>query len=183
MTDLSRMRRLSADGGTHPDGLPTRASGTVRQVALPPAVRERGTIVHIDYEDAFLVETGSARDRTGEQWARAILEGAPMSTRRSLTRGWWALGLRLDSTRSERFVLGWEVRHVDADLALLGAAGRFGLSGELLFVPGPDSLLFATLVQLDHPVARAVWRCIAPRHRQVVRHLLGRAAAAHQSHP
>jgi hypothetical protein len=78
-------------------------------------------------------------------------------------------------------VLGWEVRRNDSDLALLGAPGRLGLSGELLFEPGQDTLVFATFVQLDNPVARAMWRCIAPHHRKVVRHLLERAAAPHWS--
>src|SRR5215207_7264744 len=84
------------------------AEGGVRQVALPPAARLLSTLSRIDYEDAFLVETGPAQDRTGEQWARAILEDAPVIMRSALASGWSALGLQLDSTRSERFVLGWE---------------------------------------------------------------------------
>jgi hypothetical protein len=40
----------------------------------PLAARALSTLCHVDYEDAFLVETGPAQDRTGEQWARAILE-------------------------------------------------------------------------------------------------------------
>jgi len=82
------------------------------------------------------------------------------------------LGLRLGSARSDRFVLGWEVRRSTPDLALLGASGRLGLSGELLFQRQQHTLLFATLVQLENRIARAVWAGIAPRHRQVVRHLL-----------
>jgi hypothetical protein len=148
----------------------------VRQVAVPSAVHVRSTLAHVDYEDAFMIETGVAQKGTGEQWARAMLEGAPLPTRRSLRRGWSALGLRLGSSRSDRLVLGWEVRRRDADRALLGAAGRLGISGELLFEPSQGSLLFATFVQLDHPVARLVWRGIAPHHRHVVQRLLQRLA-------
>jgi DNA-binding transcriptional MerR regulator len=86
-------------------GQHVEALGRVRQVTLPPAARALSTLSHVDYGDAFLVETGQAQDRTGEQWARAILEDAPMSTRNALSRGWSALGLRLGSTQSDRFVL------------------------------------------------------------------------------
>jgi len=40
----------------------------VRQVTPPPAARALSTLCHVDYEDAFLAETGPAQDRTGEQW-------------------------------------------------------------------------------------------------------------------
>jgi hypothetical protein len=170
---------MTAGVGRHPEDTQVGAGGRVRQVAVPSEARARATLAHVDYEDAFLVEATSAREWTAERWARTMLEGAPKSTQRQLDWGWWALGLRLGSPRSDRLVLGWEVRRADPDLALLGAAGRFGLSGELLFEPRQDALLFATFVQFDHPVARALWRGIALRHRQVVRHLLGQAAAAH----
>jgi len=155
----------------------------VRQVTLPPAARALSTLSHLDYEDAFLVETGPAPVRTGEQWARAILEDAPMSTRNALSRGWSALGLRLGSTQSDRFVLGWEVRRSAPDLALLGASGRLGLSGELLFERQQHTLLFATFVQLENRIAHAVWAGIAPRHRQVVRDLLEQAYCSERRPP
>ena len=72
---------------SHPDDPHVEALGTVRQVTPPPAARALSTLCHVDYEDAFLVETGPAQDRTGEQWALAILEDAPMSTRNALSRG------------------------------------------------------------------------------------------------
>jgi hypothetical protein len=98
-----------------------------------------------------------------------------MSTRNALSRGWSALGLRLGSTQPDRFVLGWEVRRSTPDVALLGASGRLGLSGELLFERQQHTLLFATFVQLENRIARALWARIAPRHRQVVRDLLEQA--------
>ena len=117
---------MTADTESHPNDPHVEALGRVRQVTLPPAARALSTLSHVDYEDAFLVETGPAQDRTGEQWARAILEDAPMSTRNALSRGWSALGLRPGSTQSDRLVLGWEVRRTTPDVALLGASGRLG---------------------------------------------------------
>jgi hypothetical protein len=69
----------------------------VRQVALPPAARALSTLSRIDYQDAFFVDTGPDLDRTGEQWARAVLADAPPIVRRKLLRGWHWLGLKLGS--------------------------------------------------------------------------------------
>ncbi len=148
----------------------------VSQIAVPPAARSLSTLTRIDYEDAFFVGTGQAGDRTAEQWARAVLEGAPASVRARLLRGWGILGLKLGSPRSDRRVLGWEVRRSTPDIVLLGAGSRIGMPGELLFRRERDGLLFATFVQQMNPFARAVWPRIAPKHRRVVRSLLARAA-------
>jgi hypothetical protein len=168
---------------SHPNESDVAAPGAVRQVALPSAARALSSLGRVDYVDAFLVETGQDRDRTSEQWARAILQDAPVSTRNSLLRGWSALGLRLDSAQSDRTVLGWEVRQSTPDVALLGASGRFGLSGELLFERHQRTLLFATFVQLQNPLARTVWARIAPRHRQVVQDLLEQASKRRATGP
>ena len=138
---------MTAGTDSHPDDPHVAALGTVRQVTPPPAARALSTLCHVDYEDAFLAGTGPAQDRTGEQWARAILEDAPMSTRNALSRGWSALGLRLGSTQPDRFVLGWEVRRSTPDVALLGASSRLGLSGELLFECQQHTLLLRDLLE------------------------------------
>ncbi len=153
-------------------------AGRVRQVAVPRAARALSTLSHADYEDAFLVETGPAQDRTGEQWARAMLEDAPMVIRSALRSGWFALGLELGSPRSDRFVLGWEVRRSTPDFALLGVSSRLGLRAELLFKRQEHALLFATFVQQENRVGRAVWAGVAPVHRPVVRYLLERASCS-----
>lgn len=152
--------------------------GKVRQVGMPPALRASSTLSRIDYEEAFLVEAGPDDDRTAEQWARTMMEEAPVRLRRTLRRAWLALGLRLGPVRSDRFVLGWELRRCDPDLAVLGATGRLGLSAELLFARQEQALCFAGFVQLDNFVARMLWRRIVPRHRQVVQHLLKRSSRA-----
>jgi hypothetical protein len=150
--------------------------GRARQIAVPPSARALHTLSRVDYEDAFVVETDRAQDRTGEQWARAILEDAPPKMRRALRWGWFALGLRLGSARSARLVLGWEVRHSSPDFALLGTSSRLGMEGEVLVERRQQMLLVTTFVQLKNPIARAVWAQVAPRHRRVVRHLLQQAS-------
>jgi hypothetical protein len=157
---------VTAGAESDPDDPHVEAVGRVRQVTLPLAARALSTLSRVDSEDAFLVETGPAQDRTRGQWARAILEGAPISTRNALSRGWPALGLRLGSTQSDRSVPGWEAWRSTPDVALLGASGRLGLPGELLFENLQHTLLFATLVRLENRIACALWARIAPRHRQ-----------------
>ena len=169
---------MTADTDSLPDDPNAAVLGAVRQVTLPPAARALSTLPRVDYEDAFLVETGQAQDRTAEQWARTILEDAPLSTQNALSRGWSKLGLRVGSTDADRLMLGWELRRSTPDVALLGASGRFGLSGELLFERQRHSLLFATFVQLENAIARALWTAIASRHRQVVRDLLEQAGTS-----
>ncbi len=153
-------------------------SGGVRQVAVPPAARRLSTLTRVDYEDAFLVEPGPTHGRTAEEWARAILEDAPAVVRSALAWGWSALGLQIGSTRSDRPVLGWEVRRSTPDFALLAAGSRVGLPAELLFKRQRQTLLFATFVRQENRVARAVWAGVIPLHQQVVRYVLGRASGS-----
>ena len=174
---------MTAGTDSHPDDPHVEALGTVRQVTPPPAARALSTLCHVDYEDAFLAGTGQAPDRTAEQCARAILEDAPVSTRNALSRGWSALGLRLGSTQSDRFALGWQVRRSTPDVALLGASGRRGLSGELLFECQQHTLLFATFVQLENRIARALWPGIAPGTDRSCRTSFSRASRTHPSAP
>jgi len=166
---------MTIGAGSYPGDRHAEAPRRVRQTVLPPGTRELSTLARIDYQDAFLVGTGPAQDRTAEQWAREVLEGAPLSTRRALSRGWSGLGLRLGPARSGRHVLGWEIRRADPDAVLLGARGRLGLSGELIFQRSACSLLYATVVQLENRVARGLWAAIESRHRRVVQGLLERA--------
>jgi hypothetical protein len=154
----------------------TAAAGSmVRQVAVPAAARARSTLAHVDYADAFVVDIRAAKSRIAEEWARAIVEGAPASVQRQLRWGWTALGLKLGPTRSDRFVLGWEVRRSTPDLVLLGAGSRIGMPAELLLERRQRSLLFATLVQHDNAIARAVWAATERVHVPVVRRVLERA--------
>jgi hypothetical protein len=147
---------------------------TVTEVSLPADARALSTLSRIDYEDAFRVD--ATVKRTPEQWARAVLQDAPLAVRARLTSGWTTLGLKLGPPWSAHRVLGWEVQHSDPDFALLKAGSRLGLQGELLFRREPHGLLFATFVALSNPAARAAWAGIEHQHRRVVHSLLDHAA-------
>ena len=107
---------------------------------MPPAARALSTLSRIDYEDAFFVSTGPGQVRSGEQWARAVLEGAPLRVRARLLRGWCMPGLKLGWPGPGRRVLGWRIRRAAPGFVL-------EMPGELLFKQERSGLLFATFVQ------------------------------------
>jgi hypothetical protein len=148
----------------------------VRQIEVPITARALCTLARIDYADAFVLETSLGIDRTPEEWARAILEGAPTALRTKLLLGWSAIGLKVARGRSARSVLGWQLRASGPEFVLLGADSRIGMPGELVFLPGHDKLVFATFVQQDNFIARAVWAATEPTHVPVVRDVLEQAA-------
>jgi hypothetical protein len=179
--EVSVRMRTEAQGttavatGSHSNGPQAATPRPVREINLPREARRLSTLSRVDYTDAFLLETGHAQDRTGEQWARAMLEDASAGTRKALRQGWFALGLRLGPTSDRRRVLGWEVRRSSPDLALLATSSRIGAEAEVLCKRQQDSVLVATFMKLNNPIARLVWGQVAPRHRRVLRHLLSQA--------
>ena len=146
---------------------------SVRRVDVPATARELSTLPQIDYEDCHVAETDRAQERTAEEWARVLLEGASDNLRRVLRSGWASLGLQLGAADDPRLVLGWEVRSSDPDHALLTPGGaRLGLVGEVLVMREEAAVVIATFLQMKNPAARTVWTGIAPGHRQVVRRVL-----------
>jgi hypothetical protein len=175
VTRVVTMQASQAELMTRPGTTRGRPSGEVREVALPPEALTLATLARVDYTDSFRLELPRVRKLTGEEWARAILEDAPPSTRTMLRRGWFALGVRLGSPEDERLVLGWPVRRRTSEFALLATSSRLGMEAEVLLKREREALLVATLMQLKNPIARAVWTRFSPQHRRVVRHLLREA--------
>lgn len=147
----------------------------VRQIPAPTTARSLCGLARIDYADAFLVEDPGLPGLTGRQWATAVLADAPVAVKAKLLAGWTAIGLLPAARASRGSLLGWEIRCAVDDFVLLGRASLIGMPGELLFKREGRGLLFATFVQQDNPVARAVWSAMEPRHVPVVRSLLGQA--------
>ena len=147
----------------------------MREIDLPSQARALTALSRVDYTDCFILESARVRDRTGEEWARALLEEAPSGTRNALRRGWRALGVRLGSTADDRLVLGWLVRSSSPDFALLGAKSVFGMEAEVLIKREPNGVLAATLMKFNNPLVRMFWTGFSFQHRRVLRHLLVRA--------
>jgi hypothetical protein len=148
----------------------------VQQIALSPDARALTTLPVLDYTDAFSVTGHPPGERSPEQWARAVLAGAPRGVRVKLVISWTLLGLRLGVRPPGGRILGWRVRHSTPDYLLLGAGSRLGLPAELLFRCEPGGLLFATFVQQRSRLARALWPRVIPSHQRVVGSLLAHGA-------
>jgi hypothetical protein len=70
------------------------ARPTVEQIAVPNAARNLSSLPRIDYADAFRIHGVPSRGRTGEQWARAVMEATPGAVKAKLLSGWLAPGAR-----------------------------------------------------------------------------------------
>ena len=147
----------------------------VREIELPPEAGALTALARVDYTDCFILETDRVRERTGEEWARALLEEAPAKTRDTLRRGWRALGVRLGSTADDRLVLGWQVRTSSPEFALLAVRSVFGLEAEVLVERERYGVLVATLMKFNNPLIRGFWAGFSFQHRRVLRHLLVQA--------
>ena len=86
----------------------------VTEIPMPAASRALSTLPSIDYEDAFLVDVRLTPRQVPEQWARDFFAGAPAPMRTTLPRAWFALGLELGPTDSDRHVFGWDIRRSSA---------------------------------------------------------------------
>ena len=144
----------------------------VREIELPPKARALTALSRVDYTDCFILETERVRDRTGEEWARALLEEPPAATRDMLRRGWRALGVRLGSTTDDRLVLGWQVRRRSPEFALLAVRSVFGMEAEVLVKREHEGVLAASLMKFNNPLIRVFWAGFSFQHRRVLRHLL-----------
>jgi hypothetical protein len=159
-------------------GRMSRASSdtAVEQITVPPTAQALSSLPRIDYAEAFLIETNSARQWSAERYAREVLDGAPLAMRGQLLLGWSAIGLKPAIGGATRSILGWQIRESPPEFVLLGRDSLIGMPGELLFRSEGDALLFCTFVQHTNFVARATWASIESRHVQIVRDLLSQAA-------
>src|SRR3989442_9269508 len=126
---------------------PPCSPAAVREVEMPEATRELSTLARVDYTDCVVLDSDLAARRSGEEWARAILEGAPPATRAALRRGWSLLRPRLDSTSDEERILGWELRRRAPDYALLATSTPIGAEAEVLCKREREKLLVGTFMQ------------------------------------
>lgn len=154
-------------------------SNRAHEISVPPEASALGTLSRTDYENAILVELdtvdASAQNWTGEQWARAMLEGAPTATRGKLIQQWTQFGLQLGPEQSNRHVLGWPVRRSTPGHILLGTTSDNGLHAELLIQRRPHTLLFVSFIQYDTDNARKLWAQAQHKHAPVMCQLIAEA--------
>jgi deazaflavin-dependent oxidoreductase (nitroreductase family) len=129
-----------------------------------------------DYTDAFEVTRRASDNRSPEQWARAMFEGAPMLVRWFLIFGWRVvLGLRLGPRPSAGHVLGWRIAAVDSGAIHLDAVSPLA-NAELVVRVTNSTVGFATNISYARRATRLLWAVVRPIHQWIVPYLLKRAA-------
>jgi len=129
-----------------------------------------------DYTDFFEAEPLPTQNRSPEQWARAVFEGAPWPARWFLVVGWrYGLGLRFGPRSSPKHILGWAIVDRSADTITVQARSWL-LTSQLVFYATDTHVSQSTFVRYDRRIAAAIWPPVSLLHRQIVPRLVRRAA-------
>jgi hypothetical protein len=116
------------------------------------------------------------RERTAEQWARAVFEDASAATRWFLRTGWrTTLAAHLAPTGTPDHILGWPIATNTADHVTLALPSTF-VTARLEFQTTADRVTVTTHVRHEHPASRPVWAVVCLVHEQVLPRLVARAA-------
>jgi hypothetical protein len=150
---------------------------------VPEAIRSLGSITKPDYVDLFTIRTAGATQGSAEQWARAILEEAPVS-RRNARALWQLMGLRLGPRGSPEHVQGWKIA-ARGDNWLLAETGSWYLTAQAVCLVEQDQVSISLSLRYDRQVAAVVWRLIEGQHQKAVPVMLRQAVrvmGARQEH-
>lgn len=149
---------------------------SVRVRAAPPASRSAAGPSGHDFACAYAVAVAPGDDRSSEQWARDIWEGAPAPLRWFMIAGWrFVLRLRLGPLDSPDHVLGWRIvaRGTDETVCRLGSGF---LDARNVFQRADGTFVWSTFVSYERRRARVIWPPVSLIHRLLARLALRRAA-------
>jgi hypothetical protein len=149
-------------------------STPVREITMPADMVSLAGLDPVDYSEAFTFATDAVR--RPEEWARLILEGAPLAQRIQMRGIWTALGIRLAMPGTRGQVLGWRIGHNDPAAVVLGVRAGIGLTARIVVHAEPGRVTHAMVVRYDRAIARRVWARLAPKHRAFLGGLLLRAS-------
>jgi hypothetical protein len=146
-------------------------AGSVRQVDTAEAreIQARSGLSPIHYREAFAVPVDG--DRSAEQWARLLLEGASPQKRAAMQSAWRLLGLDLIPSDAADQILGWRIRS-DGDAVVLATRSSTGLTARIVLTAPAGQVVYTMVVRYDRWFSRFLWFAIASRHRAFVRGLL-----------
>jgi len=153
-------------------------TGTAKpQRAVPVRATTSGSFdADSDYCGGFAIDLPSRNEGSTEQWARTILEGAPVALRWFIVAGWrFVLGLRLGPRHSTEHILGWRITRRLHDETVLEVRSAF-LTAHLVFDRDGSRLVWSTFVRYDRRIAALIWPPVSLLHRRIVPYTLARAA-------
>lgn len=140
---------------------------------VPEAVRARTTLTKPDYIDLFTVTTPMATDNSAEEWARAVLEQAPLS-RRNARRLWRVMGLRLGRPRSADHVQGWTIA-ARGDNWLRVETASWYLTAQAVCLVEERQVSLSLSLRYDRRVGALVWALVSGPHQRAVPVMLRQA--------
>ena len=142
---------------------------------VPEPIRRLEPLADPDYADVFTVLTSRATDRSGEAWARAVLEHTPIG--RSAPRVWRALGLRLGPGSSPDHVQGWRIAARGDDWIRLEATSWFMTAHAVIHLED-GRLSLALFLRYERAIAALIWPPVSLMHRRGVPAMLRQALRA-----
>lgn len=151
-------------------------SPRVRATSPPPgsAIDAAGH----DFVCAYEIPVPAGDERSSEEWARAVWEGAPAPLRWFMIVGWrFVLRLRLGPRHSQDHILGWRIVDSDADETVCRLGSR-SLEACNVFRRAEGTFVWSTFVSYERPAARVIWPPVSLIHRLLVRVSLRRGAHA-----
>jgi hypothetical protein len=128
-----------------------------------------------DYEFAYAVDRPPGRTLSAEQWARAMLEGAPPAARWFLIVGWIAITCRLRPRRSPSRILGWSIESSSPEMVTIVVEALIGLTSRLVVSVDDRNVTVGSFVRFHgplKPLARVVWAAAVPLHERMLPYLL-----------
>ena len=140
---------------------------------VPEAVRALTTLAEPDYVDLFTVTTPRATDNSAEEWARAVLEQAPLA-RRNARLLWRLIGLRLGPPHSPDHVQGWKIAERGDNWLRIETASWY-LTAQAVCLVNEDQVSLSLSLRYDRPVAAVVWARVSGPHQRAVPVMLHQA--------
>jgi hypothetical protein len=157
--------------------------GTVSTVVglenIPEALCSLHTLASPDYADLSTATTNGTAEKSAEQWARAILEDAPLARRYAFFPWRVLLGLRLGPRHSPDHVHGWKIADRGENWLRIEAASWF-LTAHGVFRVDDGQVSVAWFGGYDRLPAALVWPPLSLGHRRAMRAILRQALRTQQ---
>jgi hypothetical protein len=152
------------------------AKGVGRVSPASPTTGSPVALQEYDFACAYQVAVAPDDNRSSEQWARALWEGAPGVLRWFMLVAWrLVLGLRLGPLHSPDHILGWRIIDRDPDETVCQLRSGF-LNAHNTFRKVDGTLVWSTFVDYERPLAWVIWPPASLFHRAIIQILLRRAA-------
>ncbi len=151
-------------------------SGRARRIE-PAVTFDAGEGRAPDYATSFAADFPDAAAQSAEQWARTILEGAPLLLRWFVFVGWkFVLRLRLAPQGTAGTVAGWTISTSPRDELVLEVTSSLVTAHKVLHVES-SRLILTTYVWYEATRGRVLWSAIAPVHHLIEPLLMTMAAS------